>query len=198
MAEDSSPISDDSVSGDSVPDGPPTEEYREKKGNRSALEKVSMLVPNLSEETTVAAVAADAEVSKETARKYLHHFENWNVVVRTGTDPETFVRNESYFEWLHVDTLRRDHSVDELQEMLSDLAVEDERLAAELDADSPAAVSLLEDGYADADDRTERVRRWRSVRDRMNDVIAALQQELELGDNASRDRATAERLRVSE
>ncbi len=193
MAEDSSPVPDGSV-----PDGPPTEEYREKQGNRSALEKVSLLVPNLSEETTVAAVAADAEVSKETARKYLQHFENWNVVVRTGTDPETFVRNESYFEWLRVDALRREHSVDELQEMLSDLAVEDERLAAELDADSPAAVSLLEDGYADADDRTENVRRWRSVRDRMNDVVAALQQELELGDDAPSDRATAERLRVSE
>lgn len=187
MAEDSPP----------VPENSPVAEYRAREGDRSALERISKLVPNLTEEVTVATVAADADVSKETARKYLHHFENWNVVVRTGTDPETFVRNESYFEWLRVDTLRREHSADELQEMLSDLAAEDERLAAEFGVDSPEAVSLLEDGYANADERAERVRRWQSVRNRMDDVIAALRNALELGDDDRSDGTPTERHRVS-
>lgn len=184
MTENSSP----------VPESGPATEYRETKENRSALEKVSKLVPNLTEETTVATVAADADVSKETARKYLQHFEDWNVVIRTGDDPETFVRNDAYFGWLRVDTLRREHSVDELQETLSDLAAEDERFADEFGVESPEAVSLLEDGYADAGERAERVREWRSVRDRMNDVVAALQDELELGEDVPGDRTSAERL----
>lgn len=188
MAEDSLP----------VPENSPVAEYRAKEDNRSALERVSKLVPNLTEEVTVATVAADADVSKETARKYLHHFENWNVVVRTGTDPETFVRNESYFEWLRVDSLQREHSADELQEMLSDLAAEDERLAAEFEVNSPAAVNLLEDGYADADERAEKVRRWQSVRDRMNDVVAALRNALELGDTTPSDGTPTKRPRVLE
>jgi hypothetical protein len=187
MVEDSSP----------VPEGSPVEEYREKKGNRSALEKVSMLVPNLTDETTVATVAADADVSKETARKYLHHFENWNLLVRTGTDPETFVRNESYFEWLRVDTLKQDNSVDELQNELSELAAEDERLSAELGADSPATADLLGEGYASADERAEKVRRWQSIRDRMNDVITALQNKLDIESGAAND-GTAERPRITE
>lgn len=189
MTEDSSP----------VPQPSPVEEYRTQEDDRSALERVSRLVPNLTEETTVATVAADAGVSKETARKYLHHFANWNVVVRTGTDPETFVRNESYFEWLRVDALRRDHSADELQDLLSDLAAEDERLAAEFEADVPANVGLLEEGYADAAERAETVRRWQGVRDRMNDVVAALERELDLGADVPADgTAVNDRRRVSE
>lgn len=188
MAKDSSPH----------PERSPVEEYRENKENQSALKKVSTLVPNLTDETTVATVAADADVSKETARKYLQHFENWNVLIRTGTDPETFVRNESYFEWLRVDTLEQDNSVDELQEQLSDLAVEDERLSAELEAESPTTAGLLEEGYATAGERAEKVRRWKSVRDRMNDVVAALQNKLDLGSNPAGDDRPAERLRISE
>lgn len=176
----------------------PVEEYAETKANRSALERISLLVPNLTEETTVAEIAADADVSKETARKYLNHFESWNVLLRTGTSPETFVRNESYFDWLRVDTLERDRSVDELQDLLSDLAAEDRKFADEFDADSPATASLLEGGYGNAGESAEKIRRWQSVRDRMNDAIAALQNRLELTSNPSPDDSIGERLRVSE
>lgn len=176
----------------------PVAEYREKTENRSALERVSLRVPNLTEETSVAELASDADVSKETARKYLSHFENWNVLVRTGTNPDTFVRNESYFDWLRVDTLEQERSVEELQEMLSDLAVEDEEFADELDASSPATASMLEGGYDRAGEYAEKIRTWKGVRDRMNDVVTALRNKLDLGADASQDDPGAERLRISE
>ncbi|WP_128476925.1 DUF7342 family protein [Halorussus pelagicus] len=176
----------------------PVEDYRAKMENRSALERVSMLVPNLTEETPVAEIADDADVSKETARKYLHHFENWNVLVRTGTNPDVFVRNESYFDWLRIDSLRQEQSVDELQETLSELAAEDERFAEELGADSPASASMLEEGYENAGESAEKVRRWQSVRDRMDDVVAALRDKLDLGSSAPGSETSEERLRISE
>lgn len=188
MAEESASVSEPS----------PVEEYREQKANRSALERVSMLVPNLIEETSVAELAADADVSKETARKYLNHFANWNVLIQTGTNPDTFVRNESYFDWLRVDTLEQENSVDDLQGLLSDLAVEDEQFADELEAESPSAVNMLEGGYDDADEYAKKVREWQGVRDRMNDVVAALRSKLELGSDGPQDRKSAEQLRISE
>ena len=162
------------------------------------MERVSMLVPNLTEETTVAEVADDADVSKETARKHLSHFENWNVLVRTGTNPETFVRNESYFDWLRVDTLRREQSVEELQETLSELAAEDERFTEEFGVDSPADASMLNEGYEKADESAEKVRQWQSVRDRMDDVVAALRSELDLDSTVTQGDTAGDRLRVSE
>ncbi|MFC7081961.1 DUF7342 family protein [Halorussus caseinilyticus] len=176
----------------------PLADYRTKTENRSALERVSMLVPNLTEETTVAEVADDADVSRETARKHLNHFENWHVLVRTGTNPETFVRNESYFDWLRIDALKREQSVEELQETLSELAAEDERLAEELDGESPASVDMLGEGYENAAESAEKVRRWQSVRDRMDDVVAALRNKLDLDSTVPREDASGERLRISE
>lgn len=184
--------------GEPSADSSPADEYRATRENRSALERVSLLVPNLSEETSVAELADDADVSKETARKYLNHFENWNMVIQTATNPDTFVRNESYFDWLRIDTLEQEQSVDELQETLSKLAAEDERFADELGAESPATVSMLEDGYGNADERAEKIRTWQSVRDRMNDIIAALRNKLDLQSDASAADSTVDRLRVSE
>lgn len=182
----------------SPPPTSPVDEYREKEENRSALERVSMLVPNLTEEATVAELAADADVSKETARKYLNHFENWNVLVQTGTNPDTFVRNESYFDWLQIDTLEQEYSVDELQDLLSELAAEDEKFTDELGAESPATVNMLEGGYDTADDYAEKVQTWQGVRDRMEDVVAALRNKLDLGADASQGGATKDCLRVSD
>ncbi|WP_135823557.1 DUF7342 family protein [Halorussus ruber] len=180
------------------PDSSPVKEYSANRENRSALERVSLLVPNLNEEASVAEIAEDADVSKETARKYLKHFENWNVLVQTGTNPETFVRNESYFDWLRIDTLRQEQSVDELQETLSELAAEDERLAEELEAESPATASMLGNGYEAAGERAEKVREWQSVRDRMDDVMAALREKLDLTSDATREESAIDRLRISE
>lgn len=182
----------------SSPESSPVEEYRANRESRSALERVSILVPNLTEEASVAEIAADADVSKETARKYLSHFENWNVLIRTETDPDRFVRNESYFDWLRIDSLRQEESVDELQEALSELAAEDERFAEELDAESPATASMLENGYQNASERAEKVREWQSVRDRMDDVMAALREKLDLASDAARDDTDVNRLRASE
>ncbi|WP_135853307.1 DUF7342 family protein [Halorussus salinus] len=176
----------------------PLDDYRAKTESRSALDRVSILVPNLTEKTTVAEVADNADVSKETARKHLNHFENWNVLVRTGKNPETFVRNESYFDWLRVDTLQREQSVEELQETLSELAEEDEQFAEEFDVDSPRDVDILSGGYENAGESAEKIRRWQSVRDRMDDVAAALRNELDLGSTAPRDDSSGNRLRISE
>lgn len=176
----------------------PVAEYEANEESRSALERVSLLVPNLTEETTVAEIADDADVSKGTARKHLKHFENWNILVRTGTNPDAFVRNESYFDWLRIDTLEQEYSVDELQETLSDLSAEDERFADELGADSPSSAGMLEGGYENASERAEKVRAWQRVRERMNDVIAALQNKLALESNALRDESSTSPLRVSD
>lgn len=179
---------------ESPSDFSPVEEYEANEESRSALERVSLLVPNLTEEATVAEIADDADVSKETARKHLKHFENWNILVRTGTNPDVFVRNESYFDWLRIDTLEQEHSVDELQRTLSDLSAEDERFADELGADSPSSAGMLEDGYENVDERAKKVRAWQGVRDQMNDVITALRNKLDLGSDSS----LREHIRTSE
>jgi hypothetical protein len=47
-------------------------------------------------------------------------------------------------------------------------------------------VNVFDDGYSNADEYAEKVRAWRGVRDRMDDVVTALRNELDLSEDASR------------
>jgi predicted transcriptional regulator len=120
--------------------------------------------------TGVSAIAERAACDPKTARKYLEWFAELGVATRHEGRPVTYERNDAYLEWRRIDRLATEHSLDELQERVTELA---ERIGAyerRYDTNRPGEVDALaaaegtdcpiDEVYADLNDwATARVER---------------------------------------
>jgi hypothetical protein len=173
------------MSGDHADDFSLADEWETAVERRSSLGKVHHTAIQLTEPTRVAVVAERADVSKETARKYLDFFASVGILRQVASNPDTYDRNESYVAWKRIDDLRRTHSRHELIERLNELSRRDREFEDRFDADRPADVDLLEDGYDTAHETVSTVERWRGVRARIEDVLAALEDDTGHTSNAT-------------
>lgn len=92
---------------------------------------------------TASAIASRAECDPKTARKYLSWFTELGVVTRHGGRPETYERNDAYFEWRRTYRLATEHSVEELQERVRELTTRIARYEERYDASTPADVDAI-------------------------------------------------------
>jgi predicted ArsR family transcriptional regulator len=124
----------------------------------------------LHEPTTVSAVAERARCAPASARKHLEWFAEMRIVERVDDgQPARFRRNEAYFRWKRADSLRREHTVEELTDRLDALVERDRSYQECYGVADPGAVSavehaergdldVLESVWADVDD-------WLTVRE---------------------------------
>jgi predicted transcriptional regulator len=139
---------------------------------------------------TVASIADRSECDPKTARKYLNWFADLGIVTRHEGHPTTYERNDSYFEWRRINRLAADHSIEDLQERVSELT---ERIAdyeAKYDVETPAEVDAITVA-ATSDERT-----IDDVYDDLGDWMT-VETERRRYERARRQRVSAERERVS-
>ena len=163
------------MTAESPPTNPPSlaEEWRTQQQDDSTRNRVYAVALQLSEPTRVKEVAERADVSKETAREYLKWFAELGVLKQTDESPDTFARNEQYFEWRRIQRLQA-RSEEELLDQLEQLTRKERAFKERFDTDSPVDVDALE--HADYDDLESvwmDLREWRTVRRRIRELERA-------------------------
>ena len=158
------------------PAEPPTgglaEGFASEIDSKPADERVYRVALQLYEPTRVSAVAERATCSTDTVRRHLGRLADIGVVDRISDDPDTFSRNESYFEWRERERLS-DLSEADLTERLTDLTAHEREFRDTYAADDPNAVDALDHADYDAvEDVWLDLSEWRTVRRRIRRLEA--------------------------
>lgn len=149
------------------------EEWRTQQQGESTRNRVYAVALQLSEPTRVREVAERADVSKETAREYLKWFAELGVLTQINESPDTFARNEQYFEWRRIQRLQA-QSEEELLDQLEQLTRKERTFREQFDTDSPDDVDALQHAdYDDAESVWMELRQWRTVRRRIRELERA-------------------------
>ncbi|SEW03592.1 DUF7342 family protein [Natrinema salifodinae] len=159
------------------PEQPPglADEWGAQKDQQSTRERIYGVALQLYEPTRVAAVADQANVSKETAREYLKWFAEIGMVTQDAESPALFSRNEAYFEWRRIQRLQT-QSLEELERELEHLVAKERDYRDRYDADGPGDVDALEHAdYADLESVWMDLQEWRTVRRRIRELEHARQ-----------------------
>lgn len=157
------------------PTDPPSlaEEWQVQQEGESTRNRVYAVALQLYGPTRVKEVAERADVSKETARDYLKWFAELGILNQVAESPDTFERNEEYFEWRRIQRLQT-QSEEELLDQLEQLTRKERAFRERFDTDSPDDVDALEHAdYDDVESVWMKLREWRTVRRRIRDLERA-------------------------
>lgn len=103
------------------------------------------------EPASVSEIADRSDCDPKTARKYLTWFSDLGVATRHEGRPETYERNDAYFEWRRVNELAAAHSLEEIRTRVADFTERIESYRREYGAEHPSEVDALEaDGDVDS------------------------------------------------
>lgn len=137
-------IPDDAYDGE---ESPPDFEARssiESLTDAPIRERLLDVVVGVRTPTKVSTIAARADCDTETARDYLAWFEEMGMVSRQDGRPVRYERNDRYFQWRRVETIRAEYTDKEILDALSETLDRIEALSSQFDAARPEAVSLVE------------------------------------------------------
>ncbi|WP_435362078.1 DUF7342 family protein [Haloarchaeobius sp. DFWS5] len=169
-----------------MPDSPPDDpglldDWDSAAADLTVRDRVYDVAIQCYEPTRVAEVATRADCAKETAREYLRWMTNVGIVVKTGDNPETFERNESYFEWKRVFELQQ-RPREELVQELNELSEREQAFRARYDVAAPDEVDAVEHAdYTDLEAVWDDLDEWRAVRERMELIDRARREQSESG-----------------
>ena len=154
--------------------GPPPSDFSEDLGERldnaPADERVYRTALELYTPTRVVEVAERAACSKNSARRHLRRLADIGVLTRVTENPETFERNESYFEWRRLNRLS-ELDDDEYRDRLGELLSEDETYRETYGVETPDEIDPLECGeYGDAENVWLDLNNWAAIRRAIRDL----------------------------
>ncbi|MFC7047186.1 helix-turn-helix domain-containing protein [Halobacteriaceae archaeon GCM10025711] len=129
-------------------DGPPP--FEDAFSAADVEQQIYGAVLQTRDPATASAIAERVGCDPKTARKYLRWFTDLGIVTRHEGRPATYERNDAYFEWRRINRLAADHSLEELQQRVSDLTEKITSYEETYEATTPAAVDAL--AAADASD----------------------------------------------
>jgi predicted transcriptional regulator len=153
---------------------PPSSDFSEGLDGRlrdtPADERVYRTALELYTPTRVAVVAERADCSKNAARRHLRRLADIGVLTRVMDNPETFERNESYFEWRRLNRLS-ELDEDEYRDRLGELLSENEAYKKEYEVEEPDAIDPLAYGeYGDAEQVWLDLNNWAAIRREIRDL----------------------------
>jgi predicted transcriptional regulator len=150
------------------------ESWEEALEDRSTKERVYEVATTLTEPTRVATVAEFANCSKGGARTNLEWLTELGVVERVADEPAMYRRNEAYFDFRRVHRLTREHSINELEQLIEEYEQREQTLADQFDVDSPQAVDVfMTVDFDELDTAYDRFSEWRTVRRRLREFRRA-------------------------
>lgn len=165
---------------DSPPELTFIESWESSVDSRSTKERVYDVATTLTDPTRVAAVAERAGCSKGGARTNLEWLAELGVVEKVTEDPAMYRRNETYFDFLRVHRLVREHGREEIEDLIEAYEARERELTAQFTADSPADVDVFStESFEDLDAALDHLSEWKTVRRRLRDLRRAqvLQQQ---------------------
>ena len=152
------------------------DEFGDELDAKPADDRVYRVALQLTEPARVATVADRADCATDTARRHLRRLVDIGVLNRRTESPDTYVRNESYFEWRKRNRLA-ELSGSALTERLERLTQREAEFREQYGADSPTDVDALEHAdHADIESVWLDLSEWQTVRERIERLEAVRQQ----------------------
>jgi predicted ArsR family transcriptional regulator len=138
---------------------------------------------------SASAFAERADCSETAARESLEQLTEMGIARRREGRPVGYRRNDSYFEWKRVESLAREHTLDELRARVEDLVAEDEAFQEHFGVPEPDAVSTSDvpvDDHAAVEDRWDNLNEWRTIRRDIRLLRRAIEQKGSRSDSGVR------------
>lgn len=135
--------------------------------DRTTFQRVYDIVLGVKTPATAQELAERAECSETGAREALEQLVEMGIAERSAGRPATYRRNDAYLTWKRVETLAREHAVEELRERVDELIREDEAFQEEYGVPDPDAVSTADvavDDHESLHERWDDLTEWRTVR----------------------------------
>jgi len=150
-------------------------------------ERMLDVILQVREPTKVAAIAERVDCDTETARDYLQWFAEMGMVREISGRPVQYERNESYWRWRQVERIREQYSEAEIVEILSETVDAIDEYREQFDAESPDAVSLVDDRpELSVEEAWEAVSEWQTLERRAALFDAARRDENQSGGGTGR------------
>ena len=161
--------------------GPPESDFSEDLADRLRAaptdERVYRTALELYEPTTVSDVAARADCSKNAARRHLKRLADIGLLTRVMENPESFTRNESYFEWRRLNRLS-ELSESEYKTRVGELLAENQEYQETYAVDKPSDIDPLDyDEYGDPEQVWLDLNNWEAIQTEIQDLRQARQDE---------------------
>lgn len=167
----------------------PTNETGQWHEDRTTFQRVYDVLVATREFLSAAEFADRADCSANGARRALEQLAEMGIASRQDARPARYRRNDSYFTWRRVESLAREHPVEELRERIDSLIQDDEAFQEEYGVPDPDAVStdsLPVDDHEALHERWEDLQEWRTVRRDIRVLRRAVQQAESPVDDAAR------------
>lgn len=146
--------------------------FDERVVDAPADERVYRVAVQLYDPARVAEIADRASCAPDTARRHLERLAEIGVVTVESTDPITYRRNESYFEWRRRSRLE-ELSMSELRDRVAELGARDRTFGERYDADGPGDVDALDHAtHAEIEDVWLDLDEWATIRRRIERLEA--------------------------
>lgn len=160
---------------------PPESDFSEDLADRLRTaptdERVYRTALELYEPTTVSDIAARADCSKNAARRHLKRLADIGLLTRVMENPESFTRNESYFEWRRLNRLS-ELSESEYKTRVGELLAENQEYQETYAVDKPSDIDPLDyDEYGDPEQVWLDLNNWEAIQTEIQDLRQARQDE---------------------
>jgi len=161
----------------SPPESDFSEGLAERVENIPTDERVYQTALELYEPTQVSEVAERADCSKNAARRHLKRLAEIGLLSRVMENPESFERNESYFEWRRFNRLS-ELSDSEYKNRVGELLSENESYQERYDAEKPGEIDPLEyTEYGDSEQVWLDMTNWEAIQTEIQELRRARQDE---------------------
>jgi predicted transcriptional regulator len=161
----------------SPPESDFSAELAERIRSAPTDERVYRTALELHEPTPVSEVAARADCSKNAARRHLKRLDEIGLLTCVMENPETFKRNESYFEWRRLNRLA-ELSDTEYKDRIGELLTENKEYQKTYSVEKPADINPLEyDAYGDPEQVWLDLNNWEAIQTEIQDLRQARQDE---------------------
>ena len=161
----------------SPPETDLSEELAKRIENIPTDERVYQTALELYEPTQVSKVAERADCSKNAARRHLKRLAEIGLLTRVMENPESFKRNESYFEWRRFNRLS-ELSDSEYKKRVGELLSENKSYQEQYDAEKPEEIDPLDyDKYGDPEQVWLNLNNWEAIQTEIRDLRRARQDE---------------------
>ena len=161
----------------SPPESDFSEGLAERIENIPTDERVYQTALELYEPTQVSEVAKRADCSKNAARRHLKRLAEIGLLNRVVEDPESFKRNESYFEWRRYNRLS-ELSDSEYTKRVGELLSENESYKEQYAAEKPGEIDPFDYGtYGDPEQVWLDLNNWEAIRTEIQDLRRARHDE---------------------
>lgn len=161
----------------SPPESDFSEDLAERIRSAPTDERVYRIALELHEPTPVSEVATRADCSKNAARRHLKRLGEIGLLTRVMENPETFKRNESYFEWRRLSRLS-ELSDAEYKNRVGELLAENKEYQKKYDVAKPSDIDPLDyDVYGDPEQVWLDLNNWEAIQTEIQDLRRARHDE---------------------